>query len=282
MVDISYQKYGYIITDDLNDNDSQYVLHILTHEIIENSFLNFSSSKSLIYKINKDNMKYMVHDINKLISSMCDALNISIFIENLRDYKLEDLFRYGQFLQNVADLIFDCWKCQKRVNINVLTHILFLDSHKNCGIGNNNITLGPDGKFYICPAFYYDLDLRNKYQIGDLNTGVKNNYQNSTFNINTNLCGKCDNYHCDKCVYMSLLGSGEFCVPTEIQCIKTNIERQATIYLLNKLKEYEISFWSYRKELSSYRYLDMLLNTDVKKRVVTNYGDILKGMAGND
>lgn len=51
-----------------------------------------------------------------------------------------------------------------------------LDRMNNCGAGDTTITLAPDGKFYICPAFYLENqedalgDL--KHSIGDLDNGL--------------------------------------------------------------------------------------------------------------
>ena len=38
----------------------------------------------------------------------------------------------------------------------------------SCGAGETNVTLAPDGKFYVCPAFYLDED---GYAIGSLSEG---------------------------------------------------------------------------------------------------------------
>ena len=53
--------------------------------------------------------------------------------------------------------------------LNLLTDRLLLDQMNNCGAGETTITLAPDGRFYVCPAFYQSAE---GYAVGDLEHGI--------------------------------------------------------------------------------------------------------------
>ena len=77
----------------------------------------------------------------------------------------------------------------------------------NCGAGDTTITLAPDGKFYIRPAFYLTDEVdalgRLNYSIGDLQNGM--NIKNSQlYKLDyAPLCRQCDAYQCKRCIWLN-------------------------------------------------------------------------------
>lgn len=65
--------------------------------------------------------------------------------------------------------------------------------------GDTSITLAPDEKFYVCPAFFKDEKEESIGTLIDGNILIKNKhlYEQEYFPI----CQVCDAYHCSKCVY---------------------------------------------------------------------------------
>ena len=53
-------------------------------------------------------------------------------------------------------------------------------------------------------------------------------------------CDNCDAYHCERCIYKNLIGTGELNIPTEIQCKVAYLEREQSRKLWEKLKKIEI------------------------------------------
>ena len=92
----------------------------------------------------------------------CDRINIVITdVEHFGDSQVKD---YQLFLENLIPIIVDEYKNVHQVQFNLLTDRLMLKEMNNCNAGYESITLAPDGKFYICPAFY----LNGEQCIGDM------------------------------------------------------------------------------------------------------------------
>lgn len=270
-----YRKYGYMISEDNEEITSSFCIPIITHENFLKSN-NFDQNVSLIYKTNLNDLCFLYDDIEKLVGMISQTININIYIEDLNMWKYQDLEKYEQQLKCVSSLVYDSWENNHIVNINVMTHIFFLEKFKNCGVGHKNLTVAPDGDFYICPAFYYDEMVKDKYKIGSLENGLDNRYAGDCTKVNVKPCNQCDNFHCNRCVYMALKGTGELCVPTEIQCIKSNLERNISIDLLHRFQKSDIDLTNVRQNLHKNAYLDMLINVDKHNRTVTRYNKILK------
>jgi len=108
--------------------------------------------------------------------------------------------------------------------INLLTDRILLDKMNNCNAGIENITLAPNGKFYVCPAFYLE---NENDSVGDLVTGIniKNKYLYQL--QNAPLCRKCDAYQCKRCVWLNRKTTREVNTPSHEQCVVAHIERNA-------------------------------------------------------
>lgn len=103
----------------------------------------------------------------------------------------------------------------------------------NCNAGYETITVAPDGRFYICPAFYYG----DKCDCGSLSDGliIKNP---QLYKIEyAPICRKCDAWHCHRCVWLNSKKTLEINTPGHIQCVMSHIERNASRNLLVGLRE---------------------------------------------
>lgn len=107
----------------------------------------------------------------------------------------------------------------------------------NCNAGICNITLAPNGCFYICPAFYFNNPNDN---IGDLQSGViiknKQLYQLEYAPI----CRICDAYQCKRCVWLNRKMTLEVNTPSHEQCIVSHIERNISKSLLDAINQNNI------------------------------------------
>ncbi len=164
------------------------------------------------------------------------------------DYEF-DLEKYENELVKIKDMIVKDIKkegaLQKEVNL--LTDELLIAKHENCGAGDKNITLGPDGNLYICPAFYSDA---TEEPIGQINQGETNikNAQLYTMNY-APLCNMCDAFHCADCVYHNKKTTNEVNIPSAIQCKKSHIEKRVAKLIQDECPE--ISMFSHKLEEES-------------------------------
>lgn len=153
---------------------------------------------------------------------------------NINIYNLDktfDIAEYESQLKALADILFEYLSKGKKKEIRQLTDRIFVKQMNNCFAGEKNITFAPDGKFYICPAFYFDgmaqVDMEKSKQM--------------TYLSNSPGCDNCDAYQCERCVYKNFVGTGELNTPTEMQCKVSHLERKYGRILLEKLKEHKIS-----------------------------------------
>ncbi len=171
-------------------------------------------------------------------------LNICLTdVENFKDEQAED---YKKALATLNAVLLNRYKQAKQPQVNILTDRLQLKEMHNCGAGDTNITLAPNGKFYLCPAFYYDekmgIDNRLNHvthdcsrSVGDLETGIQiPNPQLLKLN-HAPLCRICDAYHCNRCIWLNQKLTWDNNTPSHQQCVIAHLERNATRDLQQQL-----------------------------------------------
>mgnify|MGYP002625456439 CR=1 FL=1 len=123
--------------------------------------------------------------------------------------------------------------------VNILTDRLQLDKMHNCDAGVNNITVAPNGHFYLCPAFYYDerMGINNRlnhhkpqhdYSVGDIDAGLQIPNQQLLKLDHAPLCRICDAYHCKRCVWLNQRLTWDANTPSHQQCVLAHLERNAS------------------------------------------------------
>lgn len=92
------------------------------------------------------------------INNVCSILNyierLNIVFTDLTTFADDSFEKYSEALLTLSKRIEDIYISGKTVQLNLLTDRMMLTKMNNCGAGDSSITLAPDGKFYICPAFY--------------------------------------------------------------------------------------------------------------------------------
>lgn len=150
--------------------------------------------------------------------------------------------------------------------LNLLTDRMMLDGMNNCNAGWESVTLAPDGKFYVCPAFYlvdededYGLGKSN-YSIGDLENGLDiKNAQLYKLSY-APLCRNCDAYQCKRCVWLNRKTTYEVNTPSHEQCVVAHLERNASRELLLTIRKH--GTFLPEMEIKEISYLDPF---DVRK-----------------
>ena len=111
------------------------------------------------------------------------------------------------------------------VELNILTDRLNLQKMNSCGAGDDCITVAPDGKFYVCPGFYYD----DAAPCGDLESGLALPNRHLYKIENAPICRICDAWQCRRCIWMNLRSTGEVNTPSRGQCVAAHKERHAGV-----------------------------------------------------
>ena len=201
------------------------------------------------------------YDIAALLTHI-KRLNISLIdIETFQDEQTDD---YRKALATLNAVLLIQYKAGKQPQLNILTDRLQLSKMHNCGAGDSNITVAPNGKFYLCPAFYYDeqMGISNRMNhhkpssvrsVGDLDNGLQIPNQQLLKLDHAPLCRICDAYHCNRCIWLNQKLTWDNNTPSHQQCVLAHLERNAARDLQQKLKDAGVAF---DNEIKQIDYLD--------------------------
>ena len=255
-----YKKYGYSITDNLNDDLTSFSTSLIVDHDQLNS-IDCVRSHNIVLSTSVNSLNHLKNDIEIIVKHSKNTPNISLAITDFFNFSHGDLLSYKCTLYDIADFLVDCWRTGNFVELNVITHIFHFTKHKECKAGTYSITLAPDNNFYICPAFYFEKNSEVK-SIGDLFSGISNNYEKFCSIEKSKLCKTCDAYHCSKCVSLCKAKTNEFCVAPEILCLKSNIEREVSRYFYDLISKDKVAYRFENKITSPLKELDPLLRLE--------------------
>lgn len=179
-----------------------------------------------------------------------DRLNLVLTDEER--FTDEDCRRYATALDALADALAGEYAAGRTPQLNVLTDRLLLTAMNNCGAGDSQLTLAPDGRFYVCPAFY---QAAGGFAVGDLDGGPAVGNPQLYRLDHAPLCRRCDAWQCRRCVWLNRRTTLEVNTPGREQCIAAHVERNASCSLLRKLRERGVELAGVG-ELKETEYLD--------------------------
>ena len=170
---------------------------------------------------------------NAVVQLFVYADRINVNIMGI-DCDFDEQLYYGQLQKIKESIINRIRQGDKLKELNLLTDICFLKEHDNCQAGENHFAVGVDKNLYTCPAFYSS---QTQDAIGNLSDGITRNYSARLYSIeNHPICGLCDAYHCNDCVYVNVQNTNEVNVSPSFQCRKSHIERSVSQQLLQELQ----------------------------------------------
>lgn len=165
-----------------------------------------------------------------------DRLNIVITdVENMTDSRVD---AYRSMLEGLIPAITARYTADHPVQLNLLTDRMMLKAMNNCNAGVEHITLAPDGRFYICPAFYLD----GSASVGDLAEGLKIKNPQLYRLDHAPICRRCDAWQCRRCVWLNRGLTLEVNTPGRQQCVAAHVERNASRRLLAELRKIDPGF----------------------------------------
>lgn len=183
----------------------------------------------------------IIHGGHLIASVFPFVRRLNIVMTDFEVINGEDLDGYKNTLNSLSDVILKEYVCGHFVQTNLLTDRFMLDEMNNCNAGIETITFAPDGKFYICPAFYFDsgdYGLGDScFNVGDLENGL-HIPNNRLYDLeHAPLCRICDAYQCKRCVWLNRKTTYEVNTPSHEQCVIAHIERNASRSLLKRIQE---------------------------------------------
>lgn len=194
----------------------------------------------------------LAENIEKVKLLLEKAMRINVVLTDVEVFRDEDADDYARTLDALASHIVEQYARGRTPQLNLLTDRLMIGQMNNCGAGDNNITLAPDGKFYLCPTFYLE-DV--KQSIGDLSAGLNIKNQQLSRLDHAPICRVCDAFHCRRCMWMNERLTGDLNTPSHQQCVVSHLERNASRRLQQRMAQRGIRLEG-SKEITELDYLD--------------------------
>lgn len=199
-----------------------------------------------------------------LKDSLSKIVRLNVVLTDVETFTDADFDTYKQCLQPLAKEVEKWYVSGKAPQLNLLTDRMMLTAMNNCNAGWENVTLAPDGKFYVCPAFYQANSktvIEDKVpSIGDLQHGLDIKNPQLYRLTHAPLCRNCDAYQCKRCIWLNRKTTLEVNTPSHEQCVVAHLERNASRELLINIRKHGV--FMPKVEIKEIQYLDPF---DVRK-----------------
>lgn len=208
--------------------------------------INLSLNQAYIWQCSLDVLNKEKETVKEALGSV---LRLNVMLTDIHAWGQQEFGIYKMILGELTDTIIELYQQGKNVQLNLLTDRLVLETMNNCGAGDTSITLAPDGRFYLCPAFY------PSECVGTIDCGV-NIPNKQLYRVDhAPICRECDAFQCQRCIWLNGKMTGDSNTPSHQQCVAAHLERNASRQLQQKLIEKGIKL-KYHSEIKEIDYLD--------------------------
>lgn len=216
---------------------------------VVDNITSIDSDIPVVYCVEKEFLFINKRKISKLLGRVP---RLNIVLTDLETFTENDYAEYTSLLEILSSELEQLYEVGKKPQLNLLTDRIMLKQMNNCGAGDTTITLAPNGKFYVCPAFYYDDENDN---IGDLEHGL-NIKNKQLFKLSfAPICSHCDAWQCKRCIWMNRKTTLEVNTPSHEQCVLAHLERNASRKLQMIIRKYDLSL-NEQSDIPEIDYLD--------------------------
>lgn len=160
---------------------------------------------------------------------------VNIAFTDVDTFTDTDFEKYKNILAEFGKELESLYVDEKSPQLNLLTDRMMLTQMNNCGAGDTTITLAPNGKFYVCPAFYYENEADS---IGDLEHGLDIKNKQLYKLEYAPICRHCEAYQCRRCIWLNRKLTLEVNTPSREQCVMAHLERNASRELLAGIRKH--------------------------------------------
>ncbi len=210
----------------------------------------------VVWRLNKTRL----FDAEKGICEMLTKTpRLNVVITDIDSFTDEDFERYKVLLERLSKYVEQLYSEGQAPQLNLLTDRMMLKEMNNCGAGDTTLTLAPNGKFYVCPAFYYydeadsvgDINAPDFRSADDLDVRNRQLYKLD----HAPICRHCDAWQCKRCVWLNRKTTLEVNTPSHEQCVVAHLERNASRELLQGIRKHG-TFLPEQEEIKELDYLD--------------------------
>ena len=223
---------------------------------VTDSILGIKADVPVVWRTDKQNL--LAHEAD-VVSALENVPRLNVVLTDIDTFSDDDFEEYKAFLGRLSVKTEQLYIDGKAPQLNLLTDRMMLTEMNNCGAGDTNITLAPDGKFYICPAFYYeeaaDCKSTAALSVGDLEHGLDIKNKQLYKLEYAPICRHCDAWQCKRCIWLNRRTTLEVNTPSHEQCVMTHLERNASRELLQNIRKHG-TFLPEQEEIKEIDYLD--------------------------
>ena len=196
--------------------------------------------------------KLLNENHGKLKDLLAVVQRLNVVITDVECMSESDREQYKVVLEALSKEVEKLYVEGKSPQFNLLTDRMMLTEMNNCNAGDTTITLAPNGKFYICPAFYYE---NESDSVGDLDNGIDIKNRQLYKIDHAPICRMCDAWQCRRCAWLNRKTTLEVNTPSHEQCVAAHLERNASRQLMLNLRS-KGSFLPDKEEIKELTYLD--------------------------
>ncbi len=222
---------------------------VVYHDWSGLSFGQFTEDMCVVLRTSKADLFERFLFLQDVLSKVA---RLNIVITDVESFIDEDFEKYKNVLQSLSDHLGTLYVEGTYQQLNLLTDRMLLKEMHNCGAGDSSITLAPNGKYYICPAFYFD---NSDDSVGNLNQGLDIKNKQLYRLDHAPICNHCDAWHCKRCIWLNRKTTLEVNTPSHEQCVLAHLERNASRILMKNLRS-KGTFLPNQEEIKEIDYLD--------------------------
>ena len=229
---------------------------VVFHDWTGLNFFSFNAGNAYVLRTSKADLfdRYLF-----LKAVLSEVARLNVVITDVETFSDDDFAKYREVLNTLSESIGKLYVDGKSPQLNLLTDRMMLSAMNNCGAGDTNVTLTPNGKFYICPAFYYeeaaDCKSTAALSVGDLEHGLDIKNKQLYKLEYAPICRHCDAWQCKRCIWLNRRTTLEVNTPSHEQCVMAHLERNACRELLQNIRKHG-TFLPEQEEIKEIDYLD--------------------------
>lgn len=190
----------------------------------------FSLDKAYVLRTSKADL-FVKH--GQLAPVLPQVGRLNVVITDIERFREADFEAYKKALTALSDKIEKLYLNGQASQLNLLTDRMMLKAMNNCNAGDETITLAPDGRFYVCPAFYYE----QAYNMGTPTEGTDIKNPQLYKLAYAPICRNCDAYQCKRCIWLNRKTTLEVNTPSHEQCVVAHLERNESRRLLEGIRK---------------------------------------------
>ena len=184
---------------------------------------------NLILRVGKRDLHSIVATSERLIGKF---KRLNVILEDIATFDAAAFSLYEVQLAGLRQLVEDEYRKGNLIEVSVVSDRMFLTNMNNCNAGVDHVTVAPNGRLYLCPAFYYD---NEDDSIGELGAEIAIGNGRLLELDRAPICRNCDAYQCKRCIYLNKKLTSEHNTPSHQQCVGAHLERNASRQLRIRL-----------------------------------------------